>query len=305
MAEYYNIKQVEQLTGISSQNIRFYEKQGLICPVRSQWNQYRQYTNADVHTLKVIRLLRMVDMPLEEIKLVLQKDLSLHAATCQQQNRLEEQAQHLQQAIQMCIQLQAETTPLDALDVDAHLAHASQSGGFSARWLSDWKDVSNAAHANSFVFYPDGAVTNSAEFAQALRAYAKEEKLELVITKQSMYPEFTLDGVRYTAQRNYTSIGRVPTACIYCERMEPITPDVSAPRRLVLDFLHRGWPYLLLLGYGLIVLGPQLPDFWAESPLGTLLILAIAVSFIVVLVFRSRFFLYNENGVSNKHKGNK
>ncbi|MBS4828869.1 MAG: MerR family DNA-binding transcriptional regulator, partial [Firmicutes bacterium] len=29
-----NIKEVEQLTKISSQNIRYYEKQGLICPSR-------------------------------------------------------------------------------------------------------------------------------------------------------------------------------------------------------------------------------------------------------------------------------
>lgn len=31
-----NIKQVEKLTGISSQNIRFYEKSGLIHPKRNE-----------------------------------------------------------------------------------------------------------------------------------------------------------------------------------------------------------------------------------------------------------------------------
>jgi len=37
-----NIKQVEKLTGISSQNIRFYESQGLLTPERAD-NGYREY----------------------------------------------------------------------------------------------------------------------------------------------------------------------------------------------------------------------------------------------------------------------
>lgn len=305
MAEYYTIKQVEQLTGISSQNIRFYEKQGLIVPVRSQWNQYRQYTSSDIHTLKVIRLLRMLDMPLEEIKLVLHNTVSLPEAALQQQTRLDAQALHLQQAIQMCTQLQTEKASLDDFDVDAHLARADKTGGFSVQWLSDWKKISDAAHANSFVFYPDDAVTTPVEFAQALYAYAKLEKLELVITKQSMYPEFTLDGIPYKAQRNYTSMGRVPTACIFCERISPVVPDVPKPRRLIFEFFHRGWPYLLILCYGLIVYGPQLPEMWAENPLGTVFILITVAVLVLLAIFRSRLFLYNENGISNKRASKK
>ena len=33
-----NIKEVEKITGISSQNIRFYEKEGLIKPLRDDNN---------------------------------------------------------------------------------------------------------------------------------------------------------------------------------------------------------------------------------------------------------------------------
>ena len=36
------IKDVEQLTGITRQNIRFYEREGLIAPCRNPENQYRE-----------------------------------------------------------------------------------------------------------------------------------------------------------------------------------------------------------------------------------------------------------------------
>lgn len=296
MKEMYSIKQAEQLSGISSENIRFYEKQKLIHPTRSWSNQYRQYTQTDIHTLKVIRLLRMLDMPLEEIRAVISGDVSLAQAVSRQQERLEQQTKQIGVAIQMCIQLEAETAPLEQLDVDAHLSRAEQAGGFSARWISDWKKVYQALHENSFTFYPDDAVTNPAEFSDALRAYAQAQHLELVITKESMYPEFTLDGVRYTAQRNYASTSYVPTACIYCERVDPIVPNVPAGRRRVLDFLHHSWPQLLLFAFILLNLGPQLPEIWRESPLGTLLIFFTVLALIWATSFRNRYFTYNENG---------
>lgn len=42
------IKEVEQRTGISSANIRFYEKEGLLNPRRSKENNYRDYAQQDV-----------------------------------------------------------------------------------------------------------------------------------------------------------------------------------------------------------------------------------------------------------------
>ena len=42
-----NIKEVEKITGISSQNIRFYEKYELVQPVRNANNGYREY-NAEL-----------------------------------------------------------------------------------------------------------------------------------------------------------------------------------------------------------------------------------------------------------------
>ena len=63
------IKEVEELTGITSKNIRFYEKEGLISPKRSE-NGYRDYSNEDIEILKSIKLYRKLDISLEDIKLM-------------------------------------------------------------------------------------------------------------------------------------------------------------------------------------------------------------------------------------------
>ena len=51
------IKHVEELVGISSKNIRFYEEQGLLTPSRAE-NNYREYHEADIIRLKQIKFLR-------------------------------------------------------------------------------------------------------------------------------------------------------------------------------------------------------------------------------------------------------
>ena len=48
------IKEVEQMTGLTRSNIRYYEKEKLICPKRNENNGYREYSNEDVENIKKI-----------------------------------------------------------------------------------------------------------------------------------------------------------------------------------------------------------------------------------------------------------
>lgn len=48
--EFVNIKEVEQATGMSRANIRFYESEGLISPPNNK-NGYRNYSEADMTEL--------------------------------------------------------------------------------------------------------------------------------------------------------------------------------------------------------------------------------------------------------------
>ena len=87
-----NIKQASEQSGVSAPNIRFYEKEGLLTPARRQGNDYRDYTAGDVRTLKLIRMLRMLDVPLPTIKAVLRGEQPLQQALQAQQTVLEQQA---------------------------------------------------------------------------------------------------------------------------------------------------------------------------------------------------------------------
>ena len=64
------IKDVEKLTGMPRANIRYYEKQGLLNRTERNEYNYREYTQEDVRQLQRIRILRLLEVPMEEIKAV-------------------------------------------------------------------------------------------------------------------------------------------------------------------------------------------------------------------------------------------
>ena len=72
-----NTKQVEELVGLSRQNIRYYEKEGLLAPNREEGNSYRDYSEEGIRRLKIIKMLRMLDMPLKEIFRIMNMEESL------------------------------------------------------------------------------------------------------------------------------------------------------------------------------------------------------------------------------------
>ena len=61
------VKEVEQLTGMTRANIRYYEMEGLMVPKRNA-NGHREYSESDVEELNKIKLLRMLYISIEEIK---------------------------------------------------------------------------------------------------------------------------------------------------------------------------------------------------------------------------------------------
>lgn len=249
-----NIKQASQLSGVSSQNIRYYEREGLLCPQRDPNNDYRLYTDKDLHTLKLIRMLRMLDMPLEDIRMVLAGTVPLPQVLQNQEQRLQAQSEKLQAAIRFCRDLKTCAKDAEQLDVDVCLSkmeNTPQSGGFFAGWVDDYKRVAAAQHEEEFTFVPDGPVTNSREFTDALLAWSKAAGKDIVITRESMYPRFTLDGAEYEAQRIYRRIGyryvSAPLAIIRCRLCGDSEADssVSPVRRRLLRILRCSLPSLV------------------------------------------------------------
>ncbi len=225
-----NIKQASEQSGVSAPNIRFYEKEGLFTPARRKGNDYRDYTAGDVRTLKLIRMLRMLDVPLPTIKAVLRGEQPLQQALQAQQTVLEQQAAQLAAAMQFCADLARQAPQADTLDVDACLTrmeHPTTQPGFFSGWLRDYCTLAQMQHQKHFFFIPQGSINTPQEFTAALQAYAEENGMQLTLTKEGMYPEFSLDGIAYKAYRNP---GKYRDE-ICCDAVHPEQLDAGLPAR--------------------------------------------------------------------------
>lgn len=109
------IKEVENLLSVSRSNIRFYEKEGLLSPEREE-NNYRDYSEQDVNTLKKILALRKLGFTVEEISSMQKGELSLTDAIYENIDRLEKEMVSLQGALEITKSLSAEKSTFEALD---------------------------------------------------------------------------------------------------------------------------------------------------------------------------------------------
>lgn len=112
------INEVERMVGITKGNIRFYEKEGLLTPGRNSENGYRDYSEADVEWLRKIKLLRMLDVPIEEILRLKAGSLTLEDAMGRHMIQLERKQSNLSAMQAVCSEIRESRCQLDGLDVD-------------------------------------------------------------------------------------------------------------------------------------------------------------------------------------------
>lgn len=114
------IKEIEQLTGMTRANIRFYEQQGLLNPAREE-NNYREYTEEDAEILKKIKLLRTLHVPLEEIKAMAEGSLELETVMRRQRAFLETEATQYKVSQEICRAISAGKDTYESLKADQYL----------------------------------------------------------------------------------------------------------------------------------------------------------------------------------------
>ena len=79
---------------------------------------------------------------------------------------------------------------------------SAQPQTFFSGWVQDYRTLAQVQHQKHFFFIPQGSINTPQEFTAALQVYAEEHGIQLGLTKEGMYPEFSLDGVPYKAYRN-------------------------------------------------------------------------------------------------------
>ena len=120
------INEVEQRSGITKKNIRFYEEQGLLSPRRDASNGYRDFGEEELAALCRIKLLRKLGVPIGEIRLLFDGTHTVGDVMRRHLVSLEREQHSLEQAAVLCRELQSFDRPAGELDADAVLARMEE-----------------------------------------------------------------------------------------------------------------------------------------------------------------------------------
>lgn len=240
-----NISEIEKMTGLSKQTIRFYEKEGLISPKRNQDNQYREYDENDVRQLKLIYVLRKTGLSVEEISKVLNDEVSMRDAVNARRKEIVEERKEQDKLLDFCDSLKMQSK--EWIDVDKYvniIQQEEKKGNKFAELLEEYKQVYRGEWKKQFTFYPDNIITTPTEFTNELLKYAKNYGYDITITKEGMYPEFILNGVEYSAMRISGRWHKV-----YCEMLHPelAEPDnVTGKKKRIFQIAARCIPFIVI-----------------------------------------------------------
>lgn len=121
------IKEIEELSGMTRANIRFYEAEGLLSPAREE-NGYRDYSEENLAILKRIKLLRSLHIPLEEIKAIQSGAVNLTTVLNRQLAQLTADRESLEKAWEICREMRDEGVLYETLDAQKYLDSMDQNG---------------------------------------------------------------------------------------------------------------------------------------------------------------------------------
>lgn len=75
MKNFFSIGEAAKAVHTTSETLRHYDRIGLVKPSKKdEWTNYRYYTAQDIVRLNTVRALQLMDLPLQEIKKVLEYD---------------------------------------------------------------------------------------------------------------------------------------------------------------------------------------------------------------------------------------
>ncbi|MEJ7541496.1 MerR family transcriptional regulator [Staphylococcus intermedius] len=97
----YTIKAVSQLTGLSARTLRYYDEIGLLHPSNSSEAGYRLYSEKDIAQLQQIMIYKSMQLPLEQIKAVLEETTRIEDALNSHLHYLEQQQMRIAKQIKL------------------------------------------------------------------------------------------------------------------------------------------------------------------------------------------------------------
>ncbi|MFU0827223.1 MAG: HTH merR-type domain-containing protein [Lachnoclostridium sp.] len=98
----YTVKDVSEITGVSIRTLRYYDEIGLLKPVQLTESGYRLYDNKSIEKLQEIMFFRELEIPLMDIKLIMDNpDYDKRQALLTQKSILEHKRNHINGLIEL------------------------------------------------------------------------------------------------------------------------------------------------------------------------------------------------------------
>ena len=111
------INEVENIVKLSKKAIRYYEQEGLINPERNQNNDYRQYTEEDLNKLKIIKFLRELGVPINDLKKLNNHELSLQECLKDRITKIENEEGNYHKVKNMCLEIIKANDTYENIDI--------------------------------------------------------------------------------------------------------------------------------------------------------------------------------------------
>ncbi len=111
------IHEVAIKLGLTKKSIRYYEEEGLLNPNRESANKYRTYSKEDVDTLRLIKFLRELNIPINDIKKLFANELTLTDCMQDQIKKLENIENNTLKIKNMCQEIIKNKESITNLDI--------------------------------------------------------------------------------------------------------------------------------------------------------------------------------------------
>lgn len=150
-----HINEVIHIVGLSRKSIRYYESVGLLNPTRNINNDYREYNDDDIRKLKVIKFLRELGVPIRDLQLLNNGDITLKECIDDRINKINIQEDNFNKIKSMCIEISNSNDNYNDIDIDNYFSEMSKLNkeGFS---MNDNKNEHSkkilGAIISSFIF---------------------------------------------------------------------------------------------------------------------------------------------------------
>lgn len=187
------VKEVSLLTGVSVRTLHYYDKIGLLCPVKKEASGYRLYNDEDLERLQQILFFRELEFPLKEIKAILDsREFDKDKALKQQITLLKLKKERLEHLIDLASEItrigvkKLDFKAFDTKQIDEYAKEAKETWGKTAAYKEFEKKSKDRTMENQQKINVEFMQVFS-EFGQMMELDPKENKVQAQVKKLKDY----------------------------------------------------------------------------------------------------------------------